>query len=55
MATTPRPPTVPLDPDSPEGRDLAERLTETLADLRLAIAEREREGAQQGQPKRGAA
>lgn len=31
----------PLDPDSPKGREVAERLSEVLADVRLGIAERE--------------
>jgi hypothetical protein len=45
----------PLDPNSPKGREVAERLTETLADIRLAIAERERAVARQGDAERGAA
>lgn len=36
---------VPLDPDSPKGREVAERLTELLAEFRLAIAARERRAA----------
>lgn len=33
--------TQPLDPKSPEGRAVAARLTRTLADIELEIAERE--------------
>lgn len=40
-----RPAETPLDPDSPKGRDVAERLTRTLALIRLEIAER-KQGAQ---------
>ncbi len=31
---------VPLDPDSPKGRETAARLTDIFARVRLAIAER---------------
>lgn len=37
-----RPATAPLDPESAKGRDVAERLTHTLALIELGIAERER-------------
>jgi hypothetical protein len=33
---------VPLDPNSPKRREVADRPTDILADIRLAIAERER-------------
>lgn len=46
----------PLKADSPKGREVAERLTDTLADIRLAIAERERAAArEQNAAERGAA
>lgn len=32
---------VPLDPDSPRGRALAEELTQVFAEVRLAIARRQ--------------
>lgn len=38
----------PLDPKSPEGIAVAERLTRTLARIQVAIAERERAAAQAG-------
>lgn len=40
-APTPRPPLVePLDPNSPKGREVAARLSATLAAVEAAIAER---------------
>lgn len=33
---------VPLDPDSPKGREVARRLTTVLVEIEQAIAERER-------------
>lgn len=36
-----RPVTVPLDPDSPKGREVAERLGGILAQIELELAERE--------------
>lgn len=35
----------PLDPDSPQGREVARRLSGTLAEIRLAIEERRRRAA----------
>jgi hypothetical protein len=40
---------VPLDPDSPRGMELAERLTQVFAQVRLAIAAR----SQSRPPKQG--
>jgi hypothetical protein len=37
----------PLDPDSEKGREVAERLTQIFAEVRLAIAEREATAARQ--------
>lgn len=34
--------TIPLDPDTPQGREVARRLTTVLAEIEQAIAERER-------------
>lgn len=36
------PATQPVDPSSARGQAMADRLTNTLADIRLAIAERRR-------------
>ncbi|MGW4467512.1 hypothetical protein [Micromonospora sp. NPDC004704] len=44
MATTE---ITPLDPTSPKGVEVAERLTEVFAQIRLRIAERKRREAQQ--------
>jgi hypothetical protein len=38
---------VPLDPDSARGRETADRLSQVLAEVRVAIAERERAAAAQ--------
>lgn len=46
-STPPPPPgprVVPLDPDSPAGRECAERLSAVLAEIRVAIAAREYAG-----------
>lgn len=42
-----RPPIQPLDPDSEKGREVAERLTQVLAEIRVAIAARKAVAAQQ--------
>jgi hypothetical protein len=36
------PPTTPLDPDSPKGRQVAEKLASTLAELALKVEQRRR-------------
>jgi hypothetical protein len=36
------PPTKPLDPDSPEGRVVAERMASTLAELAARVQQRKR-------------
>jgi len=41
---------VPLDPDSPRGRELAEQLTQVFAEVRLAIAERQSKPPKPGTP-----
>lgn len=43
-----RPDVVPLDPDSPKGREVAARLTRTLARIGLEVAERRRRAAAAG-------
>lgn len=51
----PRQRTVPLDPDSPKGREVAARLTHTLAVIQLEIAARKRAAAREAGADRRAA
>lgn len=46
--------TTPLDPRTPAGRDLAARLTDVLASIRLAVSARKRNQAAQGRNKAAA-
>ena len=44
----------PLDPDSAKGREVARRLTGTLAEIRIAIEERRRRAAEPDTAERAA-
>jgi hypothetical protein len=46
---------VPLDPDTPAGKAATEALTEVVASLQVAVAERRRKAAREARKKTAAA